>query len=293
MIDYDRTLGSRIFDWSNRILMVLIIFATLYPFYYITIVSLSNGNAVLRDEVRFWPIGFTLESYELVFANGTMGRSLANSVLYTVVGTIINLIMTILCAYPLARAKFSGRKFFTWVVSLTMFFSGGMIPLYLLVLQLGIRDSIWALVLPPAINVWNMFIMRTSFQSIPEELFEASVLDGANELQTLLRVVLPLSKPVLATLLMFYAVAHWNDFFNALIYIDDRLKYPVQLLLRNVVTLGRFDQTNELSGGSDFAAVEQTLRYATIMVSTLPILAVYPFVQRYFVKGVMIGAIKG
>jgi putative aldouronate transport system permease protein len=138
-----------------------------------------------------------------------------------------------------------------------------------------------------------MFIMRTSFQSIPEELYEASVLDGANDLQTLFRVVLPLSKAVLATLLLFYAVAHWNDFFNALIYIDSRDKYPVQLMLRNVVTLGRFDQTNELSGGSDFAAVEQTLRYATIMVSTLPILAVYPFVQRYFVKGVMIGAIKG
>lgn len=293
MIDYDRTLGSRIFDWFNRLLMMLIIIATLYPFYYITIVSLSNGNAVLRDEVRFWPIGLTLESYKLVFENGAMGQSLLNSFLYTVVGTAINLFMTVLCAYPLARAKFSGKKFFTWVVTMTMFFSGGMIPLYLLVLQLGIRDSIWALVLPPAINVWNMFIMRTSFQSIPEELFEASVLDGANDLQTLFRVVLPLSKPVLATLLMFYAVGHWNEFFNALIYIDDRAKYPVQLLLRNVVTLGRFDQTNELSGGSDFAAVEQTLRYATIMVSTLPILAVYPFVQRYFVKGVMIGAIKG
>jgi putative aldouronate transport system permease protein len=293
MIDYDRTLGSKVFDWSNRILMVLIIFATLYPFYYITIVSLSNGNAVLRNEVRFLPVGFTLESYRLVFENPSMAKSLLNSTMYTIVGTAINLLMTILCAYPLARAKFSGKRFFTWMVTMTMFFSGGMIPLYLLVLQLGIRDSIWALVLPPAINVWNMFIMRTSFQSIPEELYEASVLDGANDLQTLFRVVLPLSKAVLATLLLFYAVAHWNDFFNALIYIDSRDKYPVQLMLRNVVTLGRFDQTNELSGGSDFAAVEQTLRYATIMVSTLPILAVYPFVQRYFVKGVMIGAIKG
>jgi len=293
MIDYDRTLGSKIFDWFNRAFMVFIIFATLYPFYYITIVSLSNGNAVLRDEVSFWPVGLTFESYSLVFENPAMAKSLLNSTVYTIVGTAINLLMTILCAYPLARSKFSGKRFFTWLVSLTMFFSGGMIPLYLLVLQLGIRNSIWALVLPPAINVWNMFIMRTSFQGIPEELFEASVLDGANDLQTLFMVVLPLSKAVLATLLLFYAVAHWNDFFNALIYIDSRDKYPVQLVLRNVVTLGRFDQTNELSGGSDFAAIEQTLRYATIMVSTLPILAVYPFVQRYFVKGVMIGAIKG
>ena len=222
-----------------------------------------------------------------------MPTSLSNSVLYTVVGTIINLFMTVLCAYPLARPKFSGKTFFTWVVSMTMFFSGGLIPLYLLVLNLGIYNSIWALVLPGAINVWNMFIMRTSFQSIPEELYEAAILDGANDLQTLYYMVLPLSMPVIATLLMFYAVGHWNEFFNALIYLDDRAKFPIQLILRNVVILGNFEQTNELSGGSDFAAIEQTLRYATIMVSTLPILAVYPFVQRYFVKGVMIGAIKG
>ncbi len=293
MIDYDRTLSSRIFDWFNRFLMILIVFVTLYPFYYITIVSLSNGNAVMRGDVHFWPIQPTLESYKLVFDNPAVPTSLRNSVLYTVVGTIINMIMTVLCAYPLARPKFSGRTFFTWVVSMTMFFSGGLIPLYLLVLNLGIYNSMWALVLPGAINVWNMFIMRTSFQSIPEELYEAAVFDGANDLQTLIHMVLPLSMPVIATLLMFYAVGHWNEFFNALIYLDDRAKYPIQLILRNVVILGRFDQTNELSGGSDFAAVEQTLRYATIMVSTLPILAVYPFVQRYFVKGVMIGAIKG
>lgn len=293
MIDYDRSVGSKIFDWFIRLLMVLIIFATLYPFYYITIVSLSDGNAVLRGEVHFWPISPTLESYKLVFENPSVPISLSNSVLYTIVGTIINMIMTVLCAYPLARPKFSGRLFFTWVVSLTMFFSGGLIPLYLLVLNLGIYNSMWALVLPGAINVWNMFIMRTSFQSIPDELYEASVLDGANDLQTLFYMVLPLSMPVMATLLMFYSVGHWNEFFNALIFLDDRAKFPIQLVLRNIVILGRFEQTNELSGGSDFAAIEQTLRYATIMVSTLPILAVYPFVQRYFVKGVMIGAIKG
>ena len=293
MMDYDRTLGSKAFDWLNRLLMVAIIFITLYPFYFITIVSLSNGNAVLRGDVRFWPVQPTLESYKLVFENKAVPVSLGNSVQYTVIGTIINMIMTILCAYPLARPKFSGNTFFTWVVSLTMFFSGGMIPLYLLVLNLGLINSMWALVLPPAINVWNMFIMRTAFQSVPEELYEAAVLDGANDLQTLWEIILPLSKPVLATLVMFYAVGQWTEFFNALMYIDDRMKYPIQLVLRNVVILGRFEQTNELSGGSDFAAIEQTLRYATIMVSTLPILAVYPFVQRYFVKGVMIGAIKG
>lgn len=293
MIDYDKTFGSRLFDKINMLLLILVVIATLYPFYYITIISLSNGNAVLRGEVRLWPVGITLESYRLVFQNPAVPTSLRNSLVYTTLGTLINLIMTTLCAYPLARPRFSGRTVFTWVVTLTMFFSGGLIPLYLLIMQLGLINNMWALLLPGAINVWNMFILRTSFQQIPEELYEAALIDGANDLQTLIRVALPLSKAVLATLLMFYAVAHWNDFFNALIFLNDRAKYPIQLIMRNIVILGRFEQTNELGAASDFAAIEQTLKYATIMVSTLPILAVYPFVQKYFVRGVMIGAIKG
>ncbi len=292
-MDYDKTFGSRVFDALNVLLLILVVLATLYPFYYITVLSLSNGNAVLRGEVRLWPVGFTLDSYRLVFENPAVPQSLKNSLLYTSLGTVINLIMTTLCAYPLARPRFSGRTFFTWVVTATMFFSGGLIPLYLLIMQLGLINNMWALLLPTAINVWNMFILRTSFQQIPEELFEAARMDGANDLQTLIRIALPLAKPVLATLLLFYAVAQWNEFFNALIFLDDRAKYPIQLVMRNIVILGRFEQTNELAGGSDFAVIEQTLKYATIMVSTLPILAVYPFVQKYFVKGVMIGAIKG
>jgi putative aldouronate transport system permease protein len=292
-MDYDKTFGSRLFDKINILLMLLVIVATLYPFYYITVVSLSNGNAVLRGEVRLWPVGFTWDSYKLVFENPAVPLSLRNSLLYTTLGTLINLIMTTLCAFPLARPRFSGRTFFTWVVTITMFFSGGLIPLYLLVMQLGLINNMWALLLPGAINVWNMFILRTSFQGIPEEIYEAARMDGANDLQTLIRIALPLSKPVLATLLLFYAVAQWNDFFNALIFLNDRAKYPIQLVMRNIVILGRFEQTNELAGGSDFAVIEQTLKYATIMVSTIPILLVYPFVQKYFVKGVMIGAIKG
>jgi putative aldouronate transport system permease protein len=293
MIDYDKTLGSRIFDKVNIILLILVVVATLYPFYYITVVSLSNGNAVLRGEVQLFPVGFTLDSYKLVFENPAVPLSLRNSLVYTTLGTAINLAMTTLCAYPLARPRFSGRRVFTWIITLTMFFSGGLIPLYLLVMQLGLINNMWALLLPGAINVWNMFILRTSFQQIPEELYEAALIDGANDLQTLIRVALPLSKAVLATLLMFYAVAHWNDFFNALIFLNDRAKYPIQLVMRNIVILGRFEQTNELAGASDFAVIEQTLKYATIMVSTIPILLVYPFVQKYFVRGVMIGAIKG
>ena len=290
---YDKSLGSRLFDVLLILFMLGLIFVTLFPFYHITITSLSNGNAVLRGEVKLWPVQFTLAAYNLVFKDPNVPRSLLNSVLYTTVGTAINLVMTALCAYPLARPRFSGRTFFTWMVTLTMFFSGGLIPLYLLVMQLGLIDKIWAIVLPGAIGPWYMFMMRTFFQEIHESIYEAALIDGANELQVLWRIVLPLSKPIFATMLLFYAVGQWNEFFNPLIFLNDRTKYPIQLILRNIVILGRFDQTNELAGGSDFAIIEQTLKYATIMVSTIPILVVYPFVQKYFVKGVMIGAIKG
>lgn len=293
MIDYDKTFASRLFDWFNYLLMALVVAATLYPFYYITIVSLSNGNAVMRGDVSIWPVGFTLESYRLVFENPAVPRSLWNSFVYTSVGTAINLFMTVLCAFPLSRPKFSGKTALTWIVTITMFVSGGLIPLYLLIIRMGIIDSIWALVLPGAINVWYLFILRTGFQGIPEEIYEAAIVDGANDFHLLWKIALPLSKAVLATLLLFYAVALWNDFFNGLIFLNDREKYPIQLVMRNIVILGNMDQTNEMGGASDFMAVEQTLKYATIMVSTLPILLVYPFVQRYFVKGVMIGAIKG
>jgi putative aldouronate transport system permease protein len=288
----DKSLGSRLFDLLLAAFMLFVIFATLYPFYHILIVSLSDGSAVLRGAVRFWPVKPTLDTYKLVLQDPVVPRSLINSTIYTGLGTTINLIMTALCAYPLARPRFSGRIFFTWMVTLTMFFTGGLIPLYLLVLQMGLIDSIWAIVLPVAINPYNMFLMRTFFQGIHESVYEAALIDGASELGILWRIVLPLSKPIFATLLLFYAVAHWNDFFNALIFLNNGIKFPIQLHLRNVVILGQFDQANELAGGSDMAVIEQTLKYATIMVSTVPILVVYPFVQKYFVKGVMIGAIK-
>lgn len=287
----DKSIGSRLFDLLLMLFMLFIIFVTLFPFYHILIVSVSHGSAVLRGAVTFWPVQFTLEAYDLVLNDPVVPRALANSVLYTSVGTVINLVMTALCAYPLARPRFSGRALFTWMVTMTMFFSGGLIPLYLLILQMGLIDQIWAVVLPVAINPWNMFIMRTFFMGIHESIYEAALIDGASEIGILWRIVLPLSMPIFATLLLFYAVAHWNDFFNALIYLNSRVKFPIQLHLRNVIS-GVSQQTGELAGGSDFGVIEQTLRYATIMVSTIPILVVYPFVQRYFVKGVMIGAIK-
>ena len=294
MVTYDKGFGARLFDKLNIFLMILVVVATFYPFYYVTIVSLSDGKAVLRGDVSLFPIGANLETYEVVFRTPSIPRALASSVLYTTVGTLINLVMTALCAYPLSRPRFSGRRFYIWVVTLTMFFSGGLIPLYLLILQLGLRNSIWALVLPVAISPWNMFMMRTYFQGLPEEIFDAAKIDGADELQTLLRVALPLAKPIFATLLLFYAVAHWNTWLHPLIFLDDKAKFPIQLVLRSVVLAGRMEAGREVAHPSHEAmVVEQGLKYATIMVSTIPILVVYPFVQKYFVKGVMIGAIKG
>jgi putative aldouronate transport system permease protein len=289
----DTSWGSRLFDKINILLMIAIVCVTLFPFYHIALISLSNGNAVLRGEVKFLPVGFTLDSYRLVMEDPAIPRALMNSVIYTIVGTFINLVMTALCAYPLARATFSGRTLFTWMVAFTMLFSGGLIPLYLLVMQLGLLNSIWAIVLPTAINPWFMFILRTSFKQVDESIYEAALIDGANDLQILWQIAVPLAKPTMATLLLFYAVAHWNEFFYPMIFLDDRTKYPIQLIMRNIVLLGRAEQTHELGGATDFAVIEQTLKYATIMVSTLPILAVYPFVQKYFVRGVMVGAIKG
>ena len=294
MVRYDRGFGSRLFDILNYTFMVVLVLVTLYPLYYVAIVSLSDGNAVLRGDVGLWPVGANLTTYRLVFRTPTVMRSLANSAMYTTVGTAINLFMTALCAYPLARPRFSGKTFLTLMVMVTMFFSGGLIPLYLLIMQLGLRNTMWALVLPVAIGPWNMFIMRTYFQGIPEEMFEAATIDGANDLQIVSRIVVPLSKPIFATLLLFYAVGHWNQWFNALIFLDERVKFPIQLVLRSVVIQGQMEQAGHIMSPSmEHLVVERSLQYATIVVSTLPILAVYPFVQKYFVRGVMIGAIKG
>lgn len=287
-------LGSRLADVSIALVMIAVIAVTLLPMIHIAAVSFSDGRAVLRDEVTFIPSSISLDAYRIVFSDWLFLRSLLNSVLYTSVGTLVNLAMTALCAYPLARMHFSGRKIGTWMVTITLFFSGGLIPLYLLVLELGIMDSIWAIVLPSAITPWYVFLMRTYFMGIPKDIFDAAAIDGASESRMFWEIALPLAKPILATLLLFYAVGRWNSFFDALLFLNDQSKFPLQLVLRNMLLEGGFDQAGQqLGAGSDFAVVAKNLKFAAIMVSTLPILMVYPFVQRYFVKGVMIGSLKG
>ena len=289
----DRPLGSHLFDVINIALLLGVIFVTLYPMYYIAIISISDGKEVLLGRVRFWPRGLNLQSYQIVLRDPTIIRSLFNSILYTSTGTLINLVLSTLCAYPLSRRDFSGRKLLTLYVAITMFFQGGLIPLYLVVLQLGLLDTMWAIVLVPAINAFYMFIMRTYFQGQPTALHEAAIIDGANDVQILARIVVPLAKPIMATMLLFYAVQHWNSFFQALIFLTEKRRYPLQLILRSVVVESTFEQMNEIGAATDFMVLEKTIRFSVIMVSTLPILLVYPFLQKYFVKGVMIGALKG
>jgi len=213
---YRKSMGSRLFDVLNIILMAIIVVVALYPLYYIAIVSLSHGNAVLTKSVKYFPVDFTLESYKTVLKDPATGRSLLNSLLYTSVGTFVNLACTGLCAYSLSRRDFSGRKLFTGMVTVTMFFSGGIIPLYLLVLNLGLMNTMWAIILPVAINPWYMFMLRTHFEGTPQEIYDSARIDGASEFRILRQIALPLAKPVLATLLLFYAVDHWNSWFNAL-----------------------------------------------------------------------------
>lgn len=292
MID-DRKTSRRVFNVFNYLFLGVIMVITLYPLYYQFIVSISNGLDVMRGEVTFLPQNITLDTYRQ-FLKGDLFMYMKNSVFYTVLGTFINLVMSSLCAYPLTRKQFSGRKFFTFMVTFTMFFSGGMVPLYLVVKELELLDTVWALVLPVAISTYNMIIIRTSFQAIPESLIESAQLDGANDVVILCRIVLPLSKAVLATMLLYYAVSHWNDYFNAMLYINSKELYPLQIMLRNMLIAGLFSEEAGVAGGSTtFSVTDATLRAAAIIVMTLPILVVYPFVQRYFVKGVMIGSVKG
>lgn len=291
---HKQSTGDRVFNAFNILFMCVMMVVMLYPLYYAAIVSISNGNAVLTGSVKLYPVGINFKSYEMIFSDNEIIVAFLNSVKYTVVGTAINIVLTTLAAYPLSRPRLFGKRVFMAMFAFTMFFSGGMIPMYLIISQLGMINTIWAMVLPGAISTYNMVIMRTFFQGIPYTLQEAAVIDGANEPQILLRIILPLSLPIFSTMTLFYAVGHWNSFMNALLYINKRNMYPIQMILRNMAIMSdnsKFFST--VGAGTEFTTVMETIRYAVIMVATLPILLVYPFLQKYFVKGVMIGSLKG
>lgn len=286
--------GRSAFQVFNYVFLFLLMAVCMYPLYLQLITSISHGLEVMKGGITLLPRKVTFSTYKTL-VRGELFMYMKNTVLITVIGTAVNLLMSCLCAYPLSRKTFSGRKFFTAMVTVTLFFSGGMIPMYLTVKQFGLMDTIWALILPGAISTYNMIIIRTSFQAIPDSLIESAQLDGANDLIVLFRIVIPLSKATLATMLLFYAVSHWNSYFDAMLYINKKELYPLQIMLRNMLIGGLFNEETAIAGASAdaFAVTDATLRSAAIIVTTLPILIVYPFVQRYFVKGVMIGSVKG
>lgn len=293
-----RSYSDKIFDIVNLLVMVILLVIFVWPLWFVVIASFSNPNQVWMGEVILWPKGFTLVSYETLLEYERIWVGYRNTLFYTVVGTLVNLAMTICGAYPLSRKDFLPRHFFMFLFMLTMYFGGGLIPTYLVVSGLGLVDTRWAMIIPGAVSIYNIIITRTYFMnSIPASLQEAATLDGANSFQYLMRVVLPLSKPIIAVVGLYYAVGHWNDFYTALIYLYNEDLMPLQSFLRDMLMSTKLT-LNNLSG-MDTTTVElkthlaQTLKYSVIIVSTVPVLCIYPFIQKYFVKGVMVGSVKG
>lgn len=292
----DNSLSSRVMDIVITVTMLLIVVVTIAPILHIASISVSGSTAINQGRVSFWPIDFSTEAYKLIWKAGTVPNSFVNSVIYTVSGTAINLVLTIMTAYPLSKRKLPLRNFYTLLVTIPMFFSGGIIPNFLVINELGMYNTIWAMIIPGAVSTWNLIIMRTFFMSLPDALEESAYLDGANDFQILIQIMIPLTLPSIATIGMFYAVSHWNAWFNALIYLKTSEKYPLQLILREIVIQGQVAKELAEQGVVDNdtpSVVLESIKYATLFISIIPMLIVYPFVQKYFVKGVMVGSIKG
>lgn len=277
----------------NYTVLTLITFCCLYPFLNVIAYSFSGYNAVLSGKVNFFPIDFTMDAYRDILKRAQIWFAMYTTVIVTIAGTALSLLMTVFAAYVLSRKDLPGKKFFTILILFTMYFSGGMIPTFLVVKGVGLYDSIGALFIPQAVNVFNFIVMRTFFKELPYELEEAAKIDGASELQNLFKIVLPLSLPVIATIGLFYAVGYWNNYFDALIYIQDPNKYTLQLRLRSLLFGTDLNSAAASLEGLGTQVMARSLKMATVAVSTLPILVVYPWLQKYFVKGVMVGSVKG
>lgn len=274
----------------------LLAFLTLYPFWHVIMYSISASEAAMEGGLFFFPRKPTLAAYSLLARNKLIFTTYKNSIIRTVVGTCINLIMTASIAYPLSVKRFIGRNFWTMVIFFTMLFSGGMIPTYLLVKELGLLNSMWALILPGSISAYNMFIMRNFFQSIPPSLEESANIDGATPPRILVSIIMPLSKPVFAALALFYGIAHWNSYIDCVLYIDDLSKQVLQVYLRSMINVTAFGQVGEAADRAAIAGAgmsEETMKMAAISASVVPIIIIYPWLQKYYVKGVLIGSIKG
>lgn len=277
----------------NYILLMVLAFVCLYPFLNVIAYSLSGYNAVLSGKVTFYPIDFTFSAYQQILGKTQIWNSMRTTVLVTLMGTGLSLILTIFASYALSRNDLPGRKFLTGMILFTMYFGGGMIPTFLVVKGVGLYDTLGALFIPQAVNVFNFIVMRTFFRNLPESLEEAARIDGASYMQVLVKIVLPLSLPIIATIGLFYAVGYWNTYFDALLYIQDPNKYTLQLRLRSLLFGEELNNSGVNLEGLGTQVMTQSLKMATVAVSTIPILIVYPWLQKYFVKGVMVGSVKG
>jgi multiple sugar transport system permease protein/putative aldouronate transport system permease protein len=278
-------------------LLLFALLIVLYPVVYIVSASFSSPTAVISGKVVLFPVNVTLDGYKAVFEHKGIVRGFANTIFYTVVGTLFNLVMTTLAAYPLSRRKMPGRRIILFLFTFTMLFSGGIVPMYILNSRLGLINTRWVMIIPNAIAVFNMIIMRTFIETnIPEELYESAQIDGCSHFIFLLKIVLPLSKPIIAVLALYYGIGHWNAYFDALLYLKDDRLYPIQLILREILVLNQVDITTTMLDPELLVArqgMADLLKYSLIVVSSAPFMLIYPFVAKHFVKGTLIGAIKG
>lgn len=288
--------GDRVFTIVNYSLLMLVLIIELYPLVYVVAASFSDPQAVVSGKVFLFPVNPTLKGYAAVFKNKKILTGFSNSIFYLIVGTVLNLVMTMLCAYPLSRKEFRARGFLSMFFVFTMYFSGGMVPAYILVNKLGMINTRWSMIIPMAMSTYNMIICRTYIvNSIPDELYEASQMDGCTPFRYMLSVVVPLSKPILAVLTLYYGVVRWNDYFNAMLYLYKDNLQPLTIVMKEILIMSQVDMTQvtDASAVSKLQGMSELLKYSTIVVASLPVMLLYPLIQKHLVKGVMIGAVKG
>lgn len=284
--------GYRIFTVFNTIILILIVFVTLFPFLNVVAQSFSSEGYINSGQVSIFPKGFNINTYKIVAADHMFWINYKNTIVYTVLGTAVSMVLTTMFAYVLSKKHLVGQKFFITFAVFTMFFNGGLIPNYVLIRSLGWLNEIWAVVIPGALSVYNMLIMKAFFESLPDSLEEAAAIDGLDTYGILFKIVLPLSKPIMATMILFYAVAYWNSWFSAFLYFDKRELFPVTVYLRNMVKGATSAQSTGGMSSDNAQQVQANIKAVTMVLSVLPILVVYPFVQKYFVSGIMLGSVK-
>ncbi len=285
-----RSFGSVLFDTVNIIFLCLLAFSTIYPFWDTLVVSFSSLKSYLSSSVHLWPSEWSFEGYGYMLSNPTLWTSYGNTLFITIAGTLINMVITIMTSYVLSKPYLRGHRVLNFLCVFTMMFSGGIIPTYMVIKDVGLLNSVWAMIIPTAISTYNMIILRNFFSGMPKELEESATLDGCTEMGVLFKIVLPVSIPALTTVTLFYAVDHWNDFFSAIMYINKQKSWPLQLFLRSMLYE---NEAAYQSGGESLYLLGQPMKMAAVMMAIIPIMCAYPFFQKYFTKGVMTGAVKG